>query len=288
MFGRDGRGRAVSASEDPSRAGSGVQFGPAPSLQELQRSFAALLLHDDERVLAHVAGGGAAPAVRLNVYGTAYRLRLLEALEIDFPALRATMGEAGFAGMGRAYIDACPSRHFSIRWFGRRLPQFLAAAAPWRRRPGLAAAATFEWTLGEAFDAEDAPRLERDTLAALPPAAWHELRLRLHPSVRLLELDRNAPAWWRAWRRGRKPLPPPAASPAPIACLIWRQDLSVHFRSVTAAEAAALHGIASGETFSRVCGRLCAHLGEDAVPAYAAERLAIWTAAGIFSGITLN
>ena len=65
---------------------------------------------------------------RLAIYYDAYRLRLLEALDSNYPILHSWMGDDEFEKLGLAYLDAHPSTHFSIRYFGHRLSEFPASA----------------------------------------------------------------------------------------------------------------------------------------------------------------
>ena len=65
----------------------------ALDLARLQREFHDYMLHRDPAVLQHVVGTGAADAAtRMDVYADGYSLRLLEALEEDYPGLKAIAG----------------------------------------------------------------------------------------------------------------------------------------------------------------------------------------------------
>ncbi|UUZ56912.1 hypothetical protein LP419_19385 [Massilia sp. H-1] len=91
----------------------------------------------------------------------------------------------------------------NLRWFGGGFPAFLAqelADYPW-----VAELAGFEWTLGLAFDAPDAPEARLDALRALAPEAWADLRFALHPSVHLLPMFHNSVALWQALGEERAP-----------------------------------------------------------------------------------
>ena len=88
----------------------------------------------------------------LDVYRDGYALRLIEVLTTDYPGLMAMAGPADFDHMARAYIAAHPSRHPSVRWFGKDVADFLSRTPPYSRTPAAAEMARFEWALGEAFD----------------------------------------------------------------------------------------------------------------------------------------
>jgi len=81
------------------------------------------------------------------------------------------LGDDRFQALDLAYIDAEPSHHFPIRWFGHRLSRFLADAADYQDTPVLAEMAAFEWALRDAFDVADARVLGLDELRRIAPEA---------------------------------------------------------------------------------------------------------------------
>ncbi len=130
----------------------------------------------------HIIGTDSASAdERLDVYFQAYRLRLIEVLETDFAGLRSLVNEAEFTDLAIGYIEAHPSVHPSVRWFGELLPEFLSTQAPWRDRPVLGEMAQLEWLRGRAFDAADRTPLTSEELAAVPAEQWPGLRARFPP-----------------------------------------------------------------------------------------------------------
>lgn len=223
---------------------------------------------------------------RVAIYVQAYRLRLVEALAQDYPALHALLGEAEFSAMAGAYAVEYPSRHFSIRWFGARLGKFLARTPPYREQPMLEQLARFEWALGEAFDAADAPVAGPDELARLPVEEWGELRLVEHPSVRYLMLGRHVPLVWRTLTEGL--CSSSAEDPGSVATWrVWRRELRTFFRSIDAIEALAARSL-TDHTFGALCERLCSEMPEAAVPDYAATLLRTWIAEGTFTRLAVG
>ncbi len=252
------------------------------ALKTVQQAFQSHVLHGDASVLPLIVGDARAPASeRLNVYYQAYRLRLVDVLGNDFDGLRALLDE-DFEQMARAYIDAHPSQHPSVRWFGRQLATFLAGTAPWSDRPELAEMAAFEWAWGQVFDAADAEPLPASHLTTLDPAAWPALRLEFHPARQRLSLSWNVPAVYAAIAGG-EPLPALARQMAPLTWLVWRQDLAVKWRSLDAAEAWALDAAMRGKDFAALCAGLCDYYPEAEVPGVAAGLLRRWFDDGLVS-----
>ena len=226
----------------------------APAVAELEQSFQSYVLDHAagvERVIAEDAKAGADE--RLAVYFDAYRLRLLEVLENDYPALRAVAGAPEFDRLGRAYIDAHPSTTPSVRWFGRKLAEFLVAA---KARPAFAELAAFEWAQGEVFDAADAPAVSLDAMSRVPGDAWGGMKLEFHPAVRRVDLWWNAPAIAQAVDKKKK-APKPAKAARLQAWVLWRSELDIRWRSLEPDEAAALDAAREGATFADVCERVC-------------------------------
>ena len=254
-------------------------------LRGLQADFKSFLLNGDERMLERVVGSAKVSAPRrLAIYYDAYRLRLLEALDSNYPVLHAWMGDEEFDQLGLAYLEAHPSTHFSIRYFGHRLSEYLASSGTCRDKPWLGEMAALEWAMSEAFDAPDSPVVNLDAMASIPPEAWPEMRLTLHASVRRLYLRWNVPAIWKAIKEEQPP-EEPMAGEWPQPWLVWRQDLKIFFRSQSVDEAWALDAVRSGEPFASVCEGLVEWIDAQNVALHAAGLLKRWMIDGIVSGI---
>ena len=216
------------------------------NLRQLQNDFQSYLFHYQGPALSQIVSDDKAAAdVRLAIYADGYRLRLLEALETDFPALHTLLGDSEFEMLGRAYIDAHPSQHFSVRYFAAQLPAFLAHAAPYCDTPIVSEMAAFEWALRNAFDAADSQPVTLTEMAIIPPESWGNMRFYAQASVCCLHLRWNAPTLWKAINNNESDntdYPAPTQADLPVTWLIWRRDLQNYFRSLSIDEAnVALH-----------------------------------------------
>jgi len=257
-------------------------------LVELQRNFQAHLLMGDDAILESVVDAPPlAPAERVQVYRNAYRVRLSDALQDTYPVLFKILGDEVFESLGDAFIDAHPSVHRSIRWYGRELADFLAQRQPYAEQPILAEVARFEWTLSEVFDAADAVPMAREALQAVDPDSWEQLGFMFHPSLRLLDLSWNTVAVWQAMSRDEDP-PQPAMAEAPIPWLLWRRELTNRFRSLDEAESAALQAARSGEPFGEICAALRVWLPEEEIPLRAATLIGKWTDSGMITECSVS
>lgn len=228
----------------------------------------------------------AGTAERLGVYRSAYLLRIVAALGEDFPALKAALGAAAFDALASDYVEACPSRHPSLRHAGDRLAAFVAghesAAEARARWPFAADLAALEWAITDAFDAADAEPLSRADLTALPPEYWDDLALVPLPGAQLLEL-----AWpvraLRAAHDAGEALPPVAPAPSSERVLVWRREERVRHRELSAEEAPLLALALRGARFGAVCALAAASRGEEAGAAHAAAALARWVEDGVLA-----
>lgn len=257
------------------------------SLAGLQARFQSFLLDRDSAVERLTVGSERLPARdRLAVYADAYKLRLLEVLGKDFPGLHGMVGDREFEALGRAYIDAHPSEHPSVRWFGRRLADFLRDTAPYRDQPVLAEMADFEWTQGEVIDAADSPALAVGDLGNVAPESWPGMRIGFQHALRRLDLAWNVPTLWQAVDEDRDSPPAPERFAEPVAWVLWRKDLQVHWRSLDGDEAFALDAARDGLSFGDLCEGLVARTHDDQVPVRAAGFLKRWVIDELVAGVT--
>lgn len=248
--------------------------------QALQAYLAGASDHPPAELLEQLQGSAALGAADgLRIYHNAYRARLLAVLREDFPALQQWLGAESFEQLALAYLAAWPPRHFSLRWLGEKLPEFIAGYVAEPQLSPLRELATLEWAFTLAFDAKDAEVLSAEDMACLPAEDWVTLRASLAPSVNWLQLQYNTLALWKAAKDG-EPLPELIRLPETCSCLVWRHDLLCRYRSLEPDEAAALRSFASGESFSGLCAGLLPHHGEQA-PLQAAVWLRQWVSDGL-------
>lgn len=216
---------------------------------------------------------------RLSLYFDAYRLRLIETLQTQYPKLTALMGDDLFDQTARSYIDAYPSPHRNMRWVGDQMSAHLTNTLP--QHPVTTEMASFEWALGLAFDATNAPNLTLDDLSDISAEKWAALCFTFHPSVQLLNTTWNVIPIWQA-------LDTETAPPAPIKtntpCLIWRSDLNSHYRSLETSEYEAIKCVMNGMTFGTLCEQLEIVYAESASE-QAANYLASWINAGLLTKV---
>lgn len=257
-------------------------------LMDLQQAFqlAVLQLHHTPPDFI-VASDQASATDRFTVYTEAYRLRLIAALRADYPALEDNLGDEEFNNMARAYIDASPSDQFSIRWFGRHLPNFLATTLPYAEQTAITELAGFEWALSEVFDAAESTVIDYQRLAAINPNDWASLKLHFHPSLRRIDLNYNVPQVWQASNQ-QQPRLSFIKNDQPQAWIIWRQQIKLLYRSLSTEEAFALDAFLQGQCFADVCTGLYQWLDEQQVISNAVGFLQTWLNDGWIADIEVS
>lgn len=251
------------------------------ALAKLQTALQSFLL-DPRELAEHLIAANARipPAIQVGVYAEAYRVRLAEALDADFAGLHVYLGDDEFERLVHAYLIKHPSRHFSLRWFGRHLADFLAANLPYAEHPDISEMARFEWAQCDAFDAPDTAVIGMAEFAAIAAPQWPGLRLAFHPSLVRLDLQTNVPALWLALNAGESP-PALERLDQPQPWLLWRSELRVLFRPLTAAEAFGLDQFRADATFTAVCEGLCQWFSPEDIPLQAATLLRRWVEDGL-------
>jgi len=252
-------------------------------LVELQRNFQAHLLMGDDAILKSVVDAPPlAPAARVRVYRNAYRVRLLDALKDTYPVLFKILGDEVFENLGDAFVDAHPSVHRSIRWYGGELADFWRSAPLTPSSPSWRKSRDSNGPCRKSSTRPTRVPVGRDALQAVDPESWDQLGFLFHPSLRLLDLSWNTVAVWQAMSRDEDP-PQPEAAEAPIPWLLWRRDLTNRFRSLGAAEKASLEAALSGMRFGELCAVLRQWLPEEEIPLRAATLIGTWTDSGIIT-----
>lgn len=183
------------------------------ALERLQRWMQSVVVHPgtvEQAVAARQAAGEVPPGrvgdvilpsamlqplERLEIYHAMYPLRMEEALASDYPGLKHFLGDEAFMRIVTEYVQAHPSRSFTLNPLGRRLPDFLQTAPGVKKREFCRDLARLECALAEVFDEEETPALDEAAIAAVPEAAWEGARLRTIAAFRLLALRYPASAW---------------------------------------------------------------------------------------------
>jgi hypothetical protein len=231
----------------------------SPTLGELQRWLQAAIVRPDldvpaadvERVLRSSARLSARE--RLDLYRRSYRLRLLEAMRASYPGLRHLLGHDLFDEFVLDYLDAHPSRSYTLLRLGEGFPGHLEATRPDPEEAGgdwpelLVDLARLERAFAEVYDG---PGVEGEWVPAasdLPDEAdpvWLRAAGEPVPCLRPMRFSFAVGPYLEAVRRGGAP-PPPERAETFLA--LSRRDYVVTMTPLGAREYRALERLVGRE-----------------------------------------
>jgi hypothetical protein len=251
-------------------------------LIELQRSFAEAIFCHDAPIPATVRkASGNACVSRFGVYRNNVIASLIGAIGSRYPACRKLMWPDTFDGAAHLYVRSEPPRSPVLLHYGDSFPSFLRRIGDGAAADYVADIAELETARVRAYHAVDASSVSVDAFRQIPGESLTEMRMRLHPSVSLLQSRFPIVSSWEAairddddgdiaWR--------------PQAALIARPDSDVEVRELPLGGFAFFTAIAEGQTVNVSAG-LAAR--QDAAFDLAAC-LGMMISAGIVIGLDLS
>ncbi len=281
-----------------------------PDLREIQRWFQAVITHPDGVVAgatSEAGPSGATPArvadlitasstldaeSRLSVYANAYFGRLVECLGDVYPVVRRTVGDEVFEELAMDYLQAHPSRRYTLNVLGQAFPGFLAVHRPPREPEGgldwadfILDIARFEWALFEVFDGPGPEELPAPELSSPDVGldGFAECRFELVPGFQLF---RASFAVSEHFNRAREAPPDEEFElPEPRPCLLAlvRRDYVVRRHPLSAQEITALGLLRDGGTVAEAIE--AAFAMEAVEPETVQAWFARWAREGFFQSV---
>jgi hypothetical protein len=185
------------------------------------------------------------PAERVDVYHGMYPLRMVEALQNDYPALAHFLGDDAFRDLVMAYVQVHPSRTYTLNRLGDHLPEFIRNGANVKRRDFCHELARLERTVSEVFDAPETPALSEAAIAAVPSEAWEGARLRTVAAFGLLSFRYPVNAYLQTVRDDNHDHPKARLKDEWVA--VYRRSYSVYRLDLTRAAHDLLSDLAAGK-----------------------------------------
>jgi hypothetical protein len=256
-----------------------------PALRDAQVRFIAAVLRRPAGATSEpgLRPEGAAQSRRLAIYRVNARENFAAALESAFPVLCAEMGRNEFRSLAWSYQLRQPSTSGNLFETGRRLPAFLAERLAGTADERLADLARLEWAVQEALVAPDGDgRTDLSVLAEISGDAHPGVRLRVHPSVRLLNCRYPVFERWQAHQSGQSAVLPSAA--APELLLVRRAGEGVEVHRLGLLDYRCLEAIAAGKSLDHIAELAMAVVDEPQLGAV----LMRWAAAGVITGLATS
>lgn len=221
----------------------------------------------------------------LEIYAYAYRARLVECLADDYPALAYALGEEEFEAFAADYIEHHPSSSPNLNGFGRHMAAFCLESG---RATFMADLARLEWSLVEVIHAQDTAPISAESLAAIPPDRFPEVRIMTSDALRLLRSDHDVNAFYRAFKEGDSP---PWPEPRRAAIAVYRSGFTLWRMDLTPAMAELLDDLAGGTPLGTALENMAGAI-DDPEELEEAERNVFawfqsWVACGFFRAIVV-
>ncbi len=224
------------------------------------------------------------PVERIGVYQGMYLLRMVEALENDFPAVAHFLGAERFAELVTRYVAAHPSRSYTFNRLGDSFPGFIRTSYRVRRKAFVAELARLESLVTEVFDAPPSPAWPAEEIAEIPEAAWPGAVLVPSAALRVGSFAYPVNAYLQSVKDENHDHPATGRQPTWIAVYrknyeVWRLDLSKPAHDFLAA-------LVKGRPFGKAV--VAATRGLQGAPGEPLFRwLRDWVAEGFFQSVVL-
>jgi hypothetical protein len=222
------------------------------------------------------------PAERLEIYHGMYPLRMVEALESDYPALQHFLGDERFGALVRAYVTRHPSRTYTLNRLGDHLPEFVASS-PDVPRPFFAAElAQLERAIAQVFDAAESPLLEEAAIAAAGDRIA-EARVRPIEAFRLLAFRYPVNAYLQSVKEDDHDHP--RTSQKNTWLVVFRRAYNVRRLDLSRDQHTLLAALAAGDTMGEAVEKTLAAAKRRLMPEEFFTWFREWVSAGLFQSL---
>ncbi len=225
------------------------------------------------------------PVERVGVYQGMYLLRMIEALEGDYPGVAHFLGDEAFADLVTRYVAAHPSVSYSFNHFGRHLPEFIRGSRRIRKKGFLADLARLELSVTEVFDERESAAWPADEIGRIPEAAWPGAVFTPIEAFRLGAFAHPVNAYLQSVKEDNHDHPEVARKPTWVA--VWRKSYEVWRLDLSKPAYEFLRALAKGRPFGKAVGAAVRGLQGD--PGEQLFRwLRDWVAEGMFEKVVVR
>lgn len=221
---------------------------------------------------------------RVGVYQSMYLMRMVEALQNDFPAVAHFLGETQFLDLVTRYVAVHPSQSYTLNRLGDHFPEFIRKSRGVRKKGFVADLARLELLVTEVFDSPESPAWPAEEVTRIPEEAWGRAILQPIAALRLGAFAHGVNAYLQSVKEENHDHPATDRRRSWIAVYrknyeVWRLDLSKPAHDFLAA-------LVKGRPFGRAVAGAARGLQGSA-----GDRLfrwlRDWVAEGMFRGVVL-
>jgi hypothetical protein len=204
---------------------------------------------------------------RVGVYQGMYLLRMVEALENDYPALAHFLGQDAFADLVTRYVAAHPSRSYTLNRLGSALPEFIRTTRGIRKK---------------AFDADRSPAWPAGEIERLPQEAWPGAVFVPIAAFRLLAFSYPVNAYFQSVKDENHDHPDIGRKPTWV--VVWRKNYEVWRLNLGKDAYEFLRALANGRPFGKAVAVTARKL-QGSAGDQLFRWLRDWVAEGMFQGV---
>lgn len=243
------------------------------TLKALQSRFRDFIAAPDAASPPSFSGPGMA------IYRDAYRGRLLAALEASFPRTRRWVGRDPFQAAATHYILTRPPTSWTLDTYGSDFPALLTQL--FAEDPEVGDLSWLEWAMAQAFAAPNGPILGFEALAAASyqGADWDHVAFTPASGVGMRWVETPCTELWVGLDDDDSTALATSIPRTPLAkphlALVWRKDVTAHYRLVAPDEAHALAGL--------IAGACLGHVAHSATADTLGHMLAKWLSDELFA-----
>jgi Putative DNA-binding domain len=219
---------------------------------------------------------------RVGVYQGMYLLRMVEALENDYPALAHFLGQDAFADLVTRYVAAHPSRSYTLNRLGSALPEFIRATRGIRKKAFTADLARLERAVTEVFDADRSPAWPAGEIERLPQEAWPGAVFVPIAAFRLLAFSYPVNAYFQSVKDENHDHPDIGRKPTWV--VVWRKNYEVWRLNLGKDAYEFLRALANGRPFGKAVAVTARKL-QGSAGDQLFRWLRDWVAEGMFQGV---
>lgn len=170
------------------------------------------------------------PLECVSVYADMYFWRFIDIMAGEYPTVQHILGEELFKQVIKDYITHHPSTHYNLNRLSIKFPHYLLKeAGEIPHQPFVAAVATVERTMEDAFDDPHREKISPEAIQSIPGEQWVDIRLQFNPALYLLELEYPVNDYMTAVKENRHMDIPKAQKTHVVVYrrdyMIWREDL---------------------------------------------------------------
>ncbi|MDD8018012.1 MAG: DNA-binding domain-containing protein [Bacteroidota bacterium] len=186
------------------------------------------------------------PMERIAIYRNMFYLRMVDAMEIDFPGVLHFLGEETFDKLIiEEYVQKFPSHSYTLNYLGKNFPRFIQESNI-AEKEFLFELATLELAITTNMDEDESPVLTDDDVARVPVEKWEEVKIIPIAAFKLFEFDYAAGEYLDAVLEKKEISSSPSRKKSYV--MVYRNNYTTWHKNLAREEYTLLKSLSDGTT----------------------------------------